>query len=74
MSNDPFTIFLIVGVLISVISTIFWVVMLIEIITKETSQGDTKIIWIIVVLFAGILGALLYYFIRRPKRMREMGQ
>lgn len=51
--------------------TIFWVFMIIECATKEAGTGNTKIVWIIIVVFTHIIAALLYYFVRRPERQRE---
>ena len=45
----------------------FWIWMLIDAITRIPSAGNTKLIWILVVIFAGIIGALIYYFVQRPK-------
>ncbi len=61
-------------VLIGVIGTIFWIVMIIECATKEPDTGNTKIVWIIILVFTHIVGACLYYFVRRPERYRELGR
>jgi Phospholipase_D-nuclease N-terminal len=52
----------------------FWIVMLIECATKEADTGNTKVVWIIILVFTHIIGALLYFFVRRPDRMRELGR
>jgi hypothetical protein len=57
-----------------ILSTIFWIWMLIDCITKEPSEGNDKIIWVLVIVFTNSLGALLYFFIRRPDRIRKFGQ
>lgn len=54
--------------------TIFWIVMLIECATKEPDTGNTKIVWIIILVFTHIIGALIYFFVRRPERLREVGR
>lgn len=65
-----FPCFGIVGILL----TIFWLWMLIEAITKEPSDASTeKIVWIVVIIFLHGLGALLYFLIRRPERIRKYG-
>jgi formate hydrogenlyase subunit 3/multisubunit Na+/H+ antiporter MnhD subunit len=53
---------------------VFWVRMLIECATKESSEGNMKLIWILVILLASWLGALIYYFVRRPQRIQEIGR
>ena len=52
----------------------FWIWMIIDCATKEPSQGNDKIVWIIIVVFAPLIGALIYYFVRRPTRARVLGQ
>ena len=50
----------------------FWIWMIIDCATKESSTGNDKLVWIIVIVFAQVIGALIYYFIRhRPRRFAE---
>ena len=65
-------IFLIFGFVL-VFSFIFWVWTLADCQRKETDEGNTRLIWVIVIVFTYIVGALLYYLIRRPKRVKELG-
>ena len=58
---------------LAVIGTVFWIWMLIDCATKESSQGNDKLIWILIILFTHFLGALLYFLVRRPKRMSGLG-
>jgi len=53
-------------------ATIFWVFAIIDCATKETDTGNTKIVWIIIIVFTHLIGALLYTFVRRPERQREL--
>lgn len=59
---------------IGIIGTIFWIWMLIDCATKEPSEGNDKLIWILVIIFTHLLGALIYFLIRRPKRILEYGR
>ena len=54
---------------ISIAATVFWLWMLIDCLMNEPS-GNEKILWAVVILLTNVLGALLYYFIRRPQRGR----
>lgn len=65
-------ILLVVG--LAVCSTVFWIWMLVDCLTHETNQGNEKIIWILVILFAHVLGATMYYFARRKERMAMVGR
>ncbi len=57
--------------LIGVLGTAFWIWMLVECLTKERSEGNDKLIWIIVIALTQVIGALIYFFVRRPKRIAE---
>jgi hypothetical protein len=59
--------------LIGLLGTVFWLWMLVDCLTKEPSTGNDKIVWAIVILVTHLLGAALYYFIRRPQRISEHG-
>ena len=59
---------------ISLLFTIFWIWMIIDVASNEPSEGSEKLIWILVVVLAGGIGALIYYFARRPERIRKYGR
>jgi Phospholipase_D-nuclease N-terminal len=62
-----------VFVLIAVAGTVFWIWMIVECATKEPNQGNEKIVWILVIIFTHWIGALIYYFVRRPQRIAQFG-
>lgn len=45
--------------------------MLIECATKEPSEGNDKLIWLLVIIFTQLIGALIYYYVRRPQRIEN---
>ncbi len=45
----------------------FWLWMLIHAIKNKGLTDTEKIIWVLVVLFLHVLGALIYFFVGRPK-------
>ena len=51
----------------------FWIWMLVDCATKEPSQGNDKLIWILVIIFTHWIGALIYFLVRRPERKRLLG-
>ncbi|WMW21318.1 PLDc N-terminal domain-containing protein [Methanolobus mangrovi] len=59
---------------IGILGTLFWLWILIDCAMKEPSEGNDKLIWIIVIIFTHLLGALVYFFVRRPKRIEEYGR
>lgn len=54
----------------------FWIWMLVECATKERSgRGDnTQLIWILIIALTNGIGALIYFLVRRPERIREYGE
>ncbi len=60
--------------LVGIASFAIWVWMLIDCITNEPSEGNDKVIWLLIILLLHGLGAVLYYFIRRPQRIEKYGK
>jgi hypothetical protein len=56
------------------VSLAFWIWMLVECATTEPDTGNAKICWLLVIVFANIVGALIYYFVRRGQRVAEIGR
>jgi Phospholipase_D-nuclease N-terminal len=66
--------FLLIVLPIAVGACAFWIWMLVECLTKEADTGNTKIAWLLAILLAQIVGAVIYYFVRRPRRYAELGR
>jgi hypothetical protein len=56
-----------VGLLIAALIFVFWLWMLIHAITNKGLNGTEKIVWVLVIIFLYGLGALIYFFVGRPK-------
>ena len=65
--------FLMVGGLLVLAATAFWIWMLIDCVTNEPSEGHDKLIWALVILFAHGMGAIIYFMARRPDRIEKYG-
>ena len=52
----------------------FWIWMLIDCATNEPETGNNKVVWIIIIVFAHIIGALIYWTCRRDQRIAEAGR
>jgi hypothetical protein len=60
--------------LVGVVATLFWIWMLIDCVTKENNEGNNRLIWVLIIIFAHWIGALIYLIVRRPQRVAETGQ
>ncbi len=65
--------FLLMVIAAGLAGSVFWVVMIIECATKEPSEGNDKLTWILIIVFTHWIGALIYYFVRRPQRIAQFG-
>ena len=52
--------------------TILWIWMIVDCATKEKSEGNDKLIWILIIVLTHWIGALIYLLVRRPKRIQEL--
>ena len=59
--------FFIVFLTIFIAASVFWLWMLVDCLISN-KDGTEKVIWVLVILFLHILGALLYFFLARGKR------
>ena len=60
-----------VSVGLGVFGMIFWVWMLVDCATKEPDEGNNKVVWTLIIVFTHLIGAALYFFVRRPRRRAE---
>jgi hypothetical protein len=50
------------------LTTLFWLWMLIDCITNGRLSSVEKLVWLLFIFFTHIIGAILYFFIGRPSR------
>jgi prolipoprotein diacylglyceryltransferase len=60
--------------LLAILGTIFWIWMIVDCATKEPAEGNDKIVWILIILLTHVVGAAIYFFVRRPERRRTVGR
>jgi hypothetical protein len=53
---------------IGLLVLVFWIWMLIDAIQNKGLTDGEKIGWVLAIVFLHIIGAILYFFIGRPKR------
>lgn len=66
-----FWLFILVMILFSIASMVFWVVMLIDAIKRDFPGANDKLLWILILVFAGAIGAVIYYFMVKRKSDRN---
>ena len=54
-----------IGGIIGLITTVFWLWMIVDCIVNNALVGTQKIVWVLVVIFLHFLGALLYFLLAR---------
>lgn len=74
MASAFFGLFFCVIGLIAILGSVFWLWMIVDCATKEPANTNDKVIWLVVIICVHLVGALLYYFIRRPERIRLTGR
>jgi hypothetical protein len=62
-----------IGYIIGLLATIFWIWMLIHAITNKGLASGEKVVWVLVVIFLPLLGSIIYYFLGKPKGGSSMG-
>ena len=72
-SDIPLLFMLLFGCL-GLVGFAFWIWMLVDCLTKEPSEGNDKIIWVLVIVLLNWLGALIYLCVRRPQRINKFGK
>ena len=58
---------------IGILGSIFWIWMLIDCAKYEPREGNDRILWVLIIALTHFVGALIYYFARRPERIKEHG-
>lgn len=48
---------------LGILGTIFWIFMLVDAAKRNFKNDIDKVVWILVIVFTHIIGALIYYFV-----------
>ena len=77
MMDNGFPVFFVglwcVMALVGLAVAAFWIWMLIDCAIHEPSTGNDKIVWILIIALTQVIGALIYFFVRRPQRIEQHG-
>ena len=63
-----------VSALFALMSLVFYVFIIVDCAKYESEEGNTKIVWILVILLTPPLGGIIYYLVRRPERISTLGR
>lgn len=47
----------------AILATAFWIWMIVDCAKRNFKNENDKILWILVIVLAGIIGAIIYYFV-----------
>ena len=64
---SPFFLFVAAMVLINMAGLVFWAIALVDCVRRDFPGENEKLIWVLVVVLAGWIGALIYWFVGREK-------
>lgn len=53
------------------VAFIFWILMLIDAAKRKFPGENDQLIWILIIVLAGIIGAIIYYFVIKRKNNVE---
>ena len=62
---------LLIFLVLGVGGTILWTWMIVDCASKETSGGNAKLTWLLIIVLTHCIGALIYLLVRRPKRIQQ---
>jgi amino acid permease len=65
---------LLVALVLGLAAMIFWIWALVDCAKNEPSQGNEKVVWILIIVFTHWIGALIYFLVRRPARIAQFGR
>ncbi len=60
--------FMLVAVLLGIISLVIWIWALVDAIQNTALDGTLRLVWVLVIVFTGIIGAAIYLLIGRSGR------
>ncbi len=58
-----------IAFLLAIVTTVFWIWMLIDCLMNPRLQGTEKLVWVLVILFLHVLGAIIYFVVGRQQRI-----
>ncbi len=63
-----------IGGLFSLLYFVFSIFTLVDCAQNEPTEGNSKITWILIIIFGLGVGPLIYFLVRRPERISMIGR
>ena len=48
---------------LAIFALVFWILMIVDVAQRKFKNKNDSIMWILIIIFTGIIGALIYYFV-----------
>lgn len=52
---------------LAILAFIFWILMLVDVVQRNFKKDNDKIIWVLIIIFTGVIGAIIYYYLVKKK-------
>jgi hypothetical protein len=65
-----FLIFILVIIALMIFFFVFWILMIVDVAKRKFKDDSEKVVWILVIVLASWIGALIYYFVVKRKDKR----
>ena len=54
---------------LGILAMIFWIFMIVDVAKRKFKESNEQVVWILVVVLTGIIGAIIYYLIvKKPNK------
>lgn len=63
-----------IPILIGLAPTMIWIWALLDCAIQEEGWSNTKLLWLLIIFFTSVIGAIVYLFVRRLRRRRELSR
>ena len=69
-----FAVFMLLMIIIGVLAFLFWIWMIVDCAKRNFKNDAEKIVWIIIVVLASWVGALIYYFVIKTSNEKGLSK
>ena len=55
---------------VGIFCLVFWILMIVDVAKRKFPNENDKIMWVLIVVLTGIIGAVIYYFMIKRKKKK----